>query len=83
MSQLRLENERSAVEGECGFLAANLYAKSVFGADGKLNGYNIKIRSKTDGIALSNWVTRSLSDRRKETDAHLLGFIIGGIVSSL
>ncbi|GFQ00398.1 coatomer subunit beta-1 [Phtheirospermum japonicum] len=54
----------SALEGECGFLAANLYAKSVFGedalvnisvekqSDGKLNGY-IRIRSKTQGIALS------------------------------
>ncbi|KAH7866043.1 hypothetical protein Vadar_014733 [Vaccinium darrowii] len=54
----------SALEGECGFLAANLYAKSIFGedalvnlsiekqADGKLSGY-IRIRSKTQGIALS------------------------------
>lgn len=54
----------SALEGDCGFLAANLYAKSVFGedalvnvsiekqADGKLSGY-IRIRSKTQGIALS------------------------------
>ena len=54
----------SAIEGNCGFLAANLYAKSVFGedalvnvsvekqADGKLGGY-IRIRSKTQGIALS------------------------------
>ncbi|KAL6586805.1 hypothetical protein OROMI_001793 [Orobanche minor] len=55
----------SALEGECGFLAANMYAKSVFGEDalvnmsvekqeanGKLNGY-IRIRSKTQGIALS------------------------------
>ncbi|KAK7831430.1 coatomer subunit beta-1 [Quercus suber] len=54
----------SALEGECGFLAANLYAKSVFGedalvnvsiekqTDGKLGGY-IRIRSKTQGIALS------------------------------
>ncbi|XAR67766.1 hypothetical protein NMG60_11002659 [Bertholletia excelsa] len=54
----------SAMDGECGFLAANLYAKSVFGedalvnvsiekqADGKLSGY-IRIRSKTQGIALS------------------------------
>ncbi|KAK1403711.1 Coatomer subunit beta [Heracleum sosnowskyi] len=53
-----------ALEGECGFLAANLYAKSVFGedalvnisiekqADAKLSGY-IRIRSKTQGIALS------------------------------
>ncbi|CAK9210114.1 unnamed protein product [Sphagnum troendelagicum] len=54
----------SALEGDCGFLAANLYAKSVFGEDalvnvsvekqpdGKLNGF-IRIRSKTQGIALS------------------------------
>ncbi|XP_073033410.1 coatomer subunit beta-1-like [Primulina eburnea] len=54
----------SALEGGCGFLAANLYAKSVFGedalvnvsiekqGDGKLSGY-IRIRSKTQGIALS------------------------------
>ncbi|WOG92158.1 hypothetical protein DCAR_0311418 [Daucus carota subsp. sativus] len=54
----------SALEGECGFLAANLYAKSVFGedalvnlsiekqGDGNLSGY-IRIRSKTQGIALS------------------------------
>ncbi|KAL4577964.1 hypothetical protein LXL04_014079 [Taraxacum kok-saghyz] len=54
----------SALDGYCGFLAANLYAKSVFGedalvnvsvekqADGKLSGY-IRIRSKTQGIALS------------------------------
>lgn len=56
--------DRSALDGECGFLAANLYAKSVFGEDalvnisiekqldGKLSGY-IRIRSKTQGIALS------------------------------
>ncbi|MCL7028544.1 hypothetical protein MKW94_002596 [Papaver nudicaule] len=54
----------SALDGDCGFLAANLYAKSVFGedalvnvsiekqVDGKLSGY-IRIRSKTQGIALS------------------------------
>jgi len=48
----------------CGFLAANLYAKSTFGedalanvcietqSDGKIGGY-IRIRSKTQGIALS------------------------------
>ena len=53
----------SALEGECGFLAANLYAKSVFGedalvnvsienVDGEIGGF-IRIRSKTQGIALS------------------------------
>ena len=52
------------LSGVCGYLAANLYAKSVFGedalvnvsvekqGDGKLAGY-IRIRSKTQGIALS------------------------------
>lgn len=54
----------SALDGDCGYLAANLYAKSVFGedalvnislekqSDGKLTGF-IRIRSKTQGIALS------------------------------
>ena len=54
----------SALEGDCGFLAANLYAKSSFGEDalvnvsveelpdGHLAGY-VRIRSKTQGIALS------------------------------
>jgi len=54
----------SQLEGDCGYLAANLYAKSIFGedalvnlsiekqADGKLSGY-VRIRSKTQGIALS------------------------------
>ncbi|EGB05737.1 hypothetical protein AURANDRAFT_70289 [Aureococcus anophagefferens] len=56
----------SSLGGTSSFLAANLYAKSIFGedalvnvsvekkddADGKLSGY-IRIRSKTQGIALS------------------------------
>eukprot|EP00002_Diphylleia_rotans_P024194 TRINITY_DN476_c0_g6_i1.p1 TRINITY_DN476_c0_g6~~TRINITY_DN476_c0_g6_i1.p1 ORF type:complete len:939 (+),score=220.37 TRINITY_DN476_c0_g6_i1:63-2879(+) len=52
------------LEGDCGFLSANLYARSVFGEDAlanisvertkenKLTGY-VRIRSKTQGIALS------------------------------
>jgi coatomer subunit beta len=61
-----LHPSQSAVllPGASGYLAANLYAKSVFGEDalvnvsvekqhdGKLAGY-IRIRSKTQGIALS------------------------------
>ncbi len=54
----------SPSDSMCGYLAANLYAKSVFGedalvnvsvekqSDGRLAGY-IRIRSKTQGIALS------------------------------
>lgn len=63
-TNMRCLTPPSALEGDCGYLAANLYAKSVFGedalvnvsvekqADGKLGGY-IRIRSKTQGIALS------------------------------
>jgi len=64
-TNMRCLTPPSALEGDCGFLAANLYAKSVFGedalvnvsvekqpSDGKLGGY-IRIRSKTQGIALS------------------------------
>ena len=57
---------QTSLDGKSTFLAANLYAKSIFGedalvnvsvekkadADGKLTGY-IRIRSKTQGIALS------------------------------
>lgn len=54
----------AALEGDCGFLSANLYARSLFGedalanlsieklADGSLTGH-VRIRSKTQGIALS------------------------------
>ncbi|KAI5474319.1 coatomer protein complex, subunit beta [Pseudohyphozyma bogoriensis] len=53
-----------ALHGDCGFLSANLYARSLFGedalanlsiekgADGILQGH-VRIRSKTQGIALS------------------------------
>jgi coatomer subunit beta len=61
-----LENDNEGDKKGTSFLAANLYARSVFGedalvnvsvekkddVDGKLNGY-IRIRSKTQGIALS------------------------------
>jgi len=55
---------KSSMEGDCRFLAANLYARSIFGEDalanmsveqlenGEISGY-IRIRSKTQGIALS------------------------------
>lgn len=63
-TNMRCLTPPSALNGDCGFLAANLYARSVFGedalvnvsveklADGRLGGY-IRIRSKTQGIALS------------------------------
>ena len=54
----------SALSGDCDFLSANLYAKSVFGEhalanvslqqqpDGTVTGH-VRVRSKTQGIALS------------------------------
>lgn len=54
----------AGLKGDCGFLSANLYAKSVFGedalanisiekqGDGPIIGH-VRIRSKTQGIALS------------------------------
>lgn len=62
-TNMRCLTPASALDGECDFLAANLYAKSVFGEDalanlsieltkGKVTGH-IRIRSKTQGIALS------------------------------
>lgn len=55
----------AALEGDCDFLSANLYARSVFGEDalanlsiermgetGMIQGH-VRIRSKTQGIALS------------------------------
>jgi len=55
----------SALEGNCGFLSANLYARSVFGEDALANVSleqrspdapitgHIRIRSKTQGIAIA------------------------------
>mmetsp|Transcript_3141 Transcript_3141/g.10368 ORF Transcript_3141/g.10368 Transcript_3141/m.10368 type:complete len:966 (+) Transcript_3141:105-3002(+) len=64
-TNMRCLTPASALGGDSGFLAANLYARSNFGeaalvnvsiekraADGKISGY-IRIRSKTQGIALS------------------------------
>jgi coatomer subunit beta len=64
-ANMRCLTPASALAGRCGFLAANLYARSIFGEDAlanvgvehhpttnKVTGY-IRIRSKTQGIALS------------------------------
>lgn len=54
----------ASLAGECGFLSANMYARSLFGEDalanlsieqledGTIQGH-VRIRSKTQGIALS------------------------------
>jgi coatomer subunit beta len=63
-TNMRCLTPTASLGGDTNFLAANLYAKSVFGEDalvnlsvekqdkGKITGY-IRIRSKTQGIALS------------------------------
>ncbi|PVG02481.1 putative coatomer complex beta chain [Serendipita vermifera] len=71
----------AALSGECDFLSANLYARSVFGEDAlanlsieKVEGSGIiqghvRIRSKTQGIALSlgDKITLSQKDNIKPT----------------
>jgi coatomer subunit beta len=62
-TNMRCLTPETALEGECDFLAANLYARSVFGEDALANlsidrtndvvSGHIRIRSKTQGIALS------------------------------
>lgn len=65
-----------ALAGECGILAANLYAKSIFGEDALANiclelesgvicGH-IRIRSKTQGIALSLGDKITVSQKARE-----------------
>ena len=63
-TKMRVLNPRSREGEHCGYLAANLYTKSVFGEEALVNisvekseaqglvGY-VRIRSKTQGIALS------------------------------
>ncbi|KAI8089672.1 adaptin N terminal region-domain-containing protein [Halteromyces radiatus] len=63
-TNLRCLTPERQLEGDCGFLSANLYARSIFGedalanisiektSDGSITGH-IRIRSKTQGLALS------------------------------
>lgn len=64
ITNMRCLTPAGALMGDCDYLAANLYAKSVFGedalanlsiekgTDGQVTGH-VRIRSKTQGIALS------------------------------
>jgi len=63
ITNMRCLTPKAAIEGDCGFLSANLYARSIFGEDalanvsveelpdGKVSGY-VRIRSKKQGIAV-------------------------------
>ena len=61
---MRVLTPPAARAGECGYMSANLYARSVFGEDALVNvcvesgeggrlGGSVRVRSKTQGIALS------------------------------
>ncbi|CAO3579022.1 unnamed protein product [Absidia cylindrospora] len=63
-TNLRCLTPERQLEGDCGFLSANLYARSIFGEDALANisiektgdcpiTGHIRIRSKTQGLALS------------------------------
>lgn len=71
---------KEALTGDCGFLAANLYAKSVFGEDalanvsieqlsenGALSGH-IRIRAKSQGMALSLGDKITLSQKKDKSN---------------
>lgn len=63
-TNMKCLNPDSSLAGDCGYLSANLYAKSVFGedalvnlsvekgGDGRLSGF-LRIRAKSQGLALS------------------------------
>ncbi|KAI9208285.1 adaptin N terminal region-domain-containing protein [Polychytrium aggregatum] len=68
-----------ALSGDCGFLAANLYARSIFGEDALANicleqqdnviSGHIRIRSKTQGVALSLGDKITLSQKKVASTA--------------
>lgn len=64
-TNMRCLTPQQALSGDCSFLAANLYAKSIFGEDalvnvsieksspdGKIAGH-VRVRAKSQGMALS------------------------------
>jgi len=80
ISNMRVMTSKPTMDGESLFLAANLYARSMFGEDavlnlsveknvetGKITGY-IRIRSKTQGIALS--LGDKITSFQKEPSRH-------------
>ena len=76
----------AALDGDCNFLSANLYARSLFGEDalanisiqlgekekGVITGH-IRIRTKTQGIALSLGDKITMSMKAKLEDIEALG----------
>merc|ERR1712146_697133 len=79
VTNMKCLTPETALSGDCNYLAANLYARSVFGedalanlsieklADGSLTGH-VRIRSKTQGIAISlgDKITRSQKETKQQ-----------------
>ena len=65
VTNMRVLTPAAARAGDCGYMSANLYARSVFGEDALVNVCvegagggaplcgSVRVRSKTQGIALS------------------------------
>lgn len=64
VTNMRVLTPAAARAGDCGYMSANLYARSVFGEDALVNvcveggdgvplSGSVRVRSKTQGIALS------------------------------
>lgn len=79
-TNMRCLTPEKALHGECGFMAANLYAKSIFGEDalanlsiekpadqpdGTVTGH-IRIRAKSQGMALSMGDKINLSQKKSK-----------------
>ena len=95
ITNMRCLTPQTALEGESPFVAANLYARSIFGEDALVNvsverqaregmpvrvvGY-IRIRSKTQGIALSlgERITKMQKKKIKDKDGNPQGAAAAG-----
>ena len=87
-TNMRCLTPRSAMSGDCGFLAANLYAKSVFGEDalvnvsaeqlpdGKIGGY-IRIRCVAGAKVQPQWAPL---DAARAPAHHCSPRVPGGLV---
>ncbi|KAJ8031969.1 Coatomer subunit beta [Holothuria leucospilota] len=83
-TNMRCLTPEKAISGECGFLAANLYARSIFGEDALANVSielpsesnpdapvcgHVRIRAKSQGMALSLGDKINLSQKKDDASA--------------
>lgn len=77
-TNMRCATPRSALEGECGFLAANLYAKSVFGEDALVN---VSVEKQPDG-KLAGYIRIRYTVYRFKAFTLMCSFVLFGIAVS-